>query len=736
MAATALRFRNRWITLTNGVPRMRARPVGIAKQLAAAAVLAYCLPAAAQVNGVGDHPYLGWSSFSEQTISSNFLTQANMMAQSDALAASGLQQHGFNYINIDSGWMGSFDGYGRPIPNPATFPDIAALAAHVHANGQKLGIYWIPGLQQPAVDANSPILGTPYHTQDIMVVPHVPGNAFSSGQFPPYHEKIDFTKPGAQAYVDSVVALFASWGVDFIKLDGVTPGSYDDSLTINNLAEVQAWSAAIAHSGRPIWFTVSWSLDADYLSTWQQFANARRIDEDVECESRCTTLTDWPRITERFYDEVAWEHAAGPTVGWNDLDTLDVGTTLNTGLNETEQHAALTFWAMANAPLYLGGDLTTLSDAGKRMLSNDEVLAIDRSGHPAIQVRGDDTPVWMMKLDDGTVYVALFNMDAIPVPVEVRWRDLGFTAAHRIHDVWNDYDLRPNGRGLEAVVPGHGTRLFRIHASGKAPAEPATSYEAATAVLGGSAGVYNCPPCSGGLKVGGLGLGLNNTVTFDSVTVPRAGVYQMTVDYMTDGLRAANYSINGGPWLTLNVGGGSGSFTLPVSSTVPVALHAGTNTIRYGNPTSYPPDLDRIVISGDGSATLPVATAYEAENAVLGGSAGTGYCKYCSGASKANGLGFSGTVTFTNITVPRDGMYQMEIDYLVGGQRSFFLSVNGAAATELPLNGNGWDAFTATVVPVQLHAGANTIEFSNPSNYAPDLDRIVIVPPRPDEERH
>jgi alpha-galactosidase len=732
MAAAGLRFRDRWVTLTNGVPRLRARPVGIALALAAA-VLAYSLPAAAQVNGLGAHPYLGWSSFSEQTLSGSFLTQANMVAQSDALAASGLQQHGFTYINVDSGWMGSFDAYGRPIPNPATFPDMAALAAHVHANGQKLGIYWIPGLQQPAVDANSPILGTPYHTQDIMVVPHVPGNAFSSGQFPPYHEKIDFTKPGAQAYVDSVVALFASWGVDLIKLDGVTPGSYDDSLTINNLLEVQAWSTAIAHSGRPIWLTVSWSLDEDFLGTWQQFGNGRRIDEDVECEGRCSTLTDWPRITERFYDVVGWEHTAGPTTGWNDLDTLDVGTSLNTGLNETEQHAAFTFWAMANAPIYLGGDLTTLSDAGKRMLSNDEVLAIDRSGHPAIQVRGDDTPIWMMKLDDGTVYVALYNMDAIPVPVNVRWRDLGFTRALQIHDVWNGNDLEPEGPALKAIVAGHGTRLFRIRASGKAPVEPGTSYEAATATLSGTAGVYSCPACSDGLKVGGLGLGLNNTVTFDSVTVPRAGVYNMTVDYMTGGLRASLYSINGGPWFTLNVGGGS--FLLPTSSTVPVALQAGTNTIRYGNPTSYPADLDRIVISGDGSAKLPVATAYEAENAVLAGSAGTTYCEYCSGASKANGLGFSGTVTFTNITVPRDGMYQMEIDYLVGGQRTFFLSVNGAAATELPLNGNGWDAFTPTVVPVQLHAGANTIEFSNPSNYAPDLDRIVIVPPCPDEER-
>ena len=555
--------------------------IGMANLLAVA-MLAYGVPAAAQVNGVGEHPYLGWSSFSEQTLSGSFLTQANMMAQSDALAASGLQQHGFEYINIDSGWMGSFDAYGRPIPNPATFPDIAALAAHVHANGQKLGIYWIPGVEQPAVDANLPILGTSYHIQDIMVVPYVPGNAFSSGQSLPYHRKIDFTKPGAQAYMDSVVALFASWGVDLIKLDGVTPGSYDDSLAIDNRADVQAWSLAIAHSGRPIWLTISWSLDEDYLGTWQQFGNGRRIDEDVECEGRCATLTDWPRITERFYDVVGWEHTAGPTTGWNDLDSLDVGSALDSGLNETERQAALTLWAMANAPLYLGGDLTTLDAVGKRLLSNDEVLAIDRSGHPAIQIRGDDTPVWMMKLDDGTVYLALFNMDAIPVPVKVRWQDLGFTRAQRIHDVWNGGGLSLDGRGLEAIVAGHGTRLFRITASGKAAAEPATSYEAETASLSGTAGVYGCPACSGGLKVGGLGLGLDNTVTFNSVTVPRAGVYQMTVDYMTQGLRAGMYSVNGGPWLTLNVGGGS--FFLPTSGTVPVALRAGTNTIRYGNP--------------------------------------------------------------------------------------------------------------------------------------------------------
>ena len=84
--------------------------------LLAGSLFASSLTLQAQVNDIGEKPYLGWSTFSEQTINSNFLTQANIQAQSDALAASGLQKHGFQYINIDSGWMSTFDANGRPIP--------------------------------------------------------------------------------------------------------------------------------------------------------------------------------------------------------------------------------------------------------------------------------------------------------------------------------------------------------------------------------------------------------------------------------------------------------------------------------------------------------------------------------------------------------------------------------------------------------------------------------------------
>src|ERR1700747_1683546 len=202
--------------------------------------------ASAQVNNTGQEPYLGWSSFSQQTIQGDFLPQANMIAQSDALKASGLHETAFVYIKLDSGWQGSFDQNGRPIPNNTTFPDIKAMVDHIHANGQKAGIYWIPGIEQPAVDGNYPILGTSYHPQAIVVITFAKGNAFAGPLPNPYHDKIDFTKPGAQEYINSVVDLFASWGIDFIKLDGVTPGSYSDDLSIDNRAAVKAWSQAIA----------------------------------------------------------------------------------------------------------------------------------------------------------------------------------------------------------------------------------------------------------------------------------------------------------------------------------------------------------------------------------------------------------------------------------------------------------------------------------------------------------
>lgn len=683
--------------------------------------------ASAQVNGVGERPYLGWSSFSEQTINSSFLTQANIVAQSDAMAAAGLGSHGFEYINIDSGWQGSFDANGRPIPNTTTFPDIKGLVDHIHRNGQKAGIYWIPGVEYPAVAANSPILGTPYHIQDILVVPYTAGNAFGSPGTSPYHYKIDFTKPGAQEYMNSVVALFASWGIDLIKLDAVTPGSDSYDLSIDNRADVAAWSKAIAASHRPIWLTISWALDQDYLSVWQ-YANARRIDQDVECEGGCGTLTDWPRIYERFRDLPGWEDAAGATVGWNDLDSLDIGDGAIDGLTNEEKRSALTLWALAHAPISLGGDLSKMDAFGKKLVSNDEVLAVSQRGKAARQVLDGDTEVWVSEVGDGSYYVGIFNMNAVATRIRIPWTLLGFSSALRVRDLWAHLELGPAADGYSTVLAGHASRLLKVNGIGRPRSARSTSYEAESAILGGSAAIASCAACSGGEKVGGLGLGVGNTVTFDQVYVARAGEYLMQVDSLTQGLRSYLYSVNGGSYQTLNRGGGS--FFVPASTTVPVYLQKGLNTVTFGSPVSYPPDLDRIVIRGDGDFPKPDSSAYEAEVATLSGSVAGGFSNYSSGLGKAGNIGggAGNSVTFSNVTVPADGRYQLEIDYQTSGLRSYFMSVNGGAEVELDLNGSTFNDPVPAVVTVGLHAGSNTISFGNASGYAPDLDRIVIAP--------
>ena len=446
----------------------------------------------------------------------------------------------------------------------------------------------------------------------------------------------------------------------------------------------------------------------------------------MECEGDCPNLTEWQRVLLRFYDLIGWENASRPKLGWNDLDSLEVGNGSIDGITDTEQQTAMTLWAMANAPLYLGGDLTKLTSYGKKLLFNDEVLAVDQSGHPAKQVNGGYTPVWVSDLGNGTYYVALFNLNAFPTRVTVDWKDLGFPGALLMRDLWNRVDLNPSFPSYSSVLPGHGARLFKVTAVGRVPSTPSQAYGAQTATLYGGSQLSPCSTCASGYKLTYLGIGAANYAVFN-VKVKTAGVYRLEVDSMTNGTRSFIINVNGGPDITLNLSGGSGN--LPFPTTIPVLLNAGMNTIQFGNPTSYPPDIDRIVVSGDGHEPYPDFTVYEAENATLSGSAGAGFCGNCSGLASVGYVGGpQSTVTFNNVNVPVAGTYLMEVDYMTQGPRSFFISINGNTATELDLNGYSFGTPTSTVIPVQLLAGPNQIEIGNPNNFAPNLDSITIAP--------
>lgn len=606
---------------------------------------------------------------------------------------------------------------------------MAGLISHIHSNGQKAGIYWKPGVDRQAVLSNSQILGTTYHIRDILAVPNSAGDAFAASD--PISSlsnfKINFSKEGAQEYINSIVALFASWGVDYIRLDGVGPGSA--TLSIDNEPDVMAWSKAIAQSGRAIWLTISWAIDQDFFNTWQQYTNARRISADLECEGNCSTLTSWALTSQRWSDLIGWQTYASPQVGWNDLGPLEVGNTVNDGLSAVEQQSAITLWAMANAPLYLGGDLTKLDATGIDLLSNDEVIAVDQSGRPANQIAGGMTPVWASDLGDGSFYVALFNLNAFPSPVTIKWSNLGFTDAPLVRDVWNRRDLGRYADNFSALVLGHGVRLLRVFSHGVADPEIAQGYEAEFGLTRGQTAFTICKPCSAGHEVVKLGLDKDNTVTLDNIYAEHAGTFRMEINSATSGPRDLFYQVNDGVPAAVKVGGGS--FNLPSSTIVPVKLFAGYNSIQFGNPTGIAPDLDRIAIIGEGGATPPPFAVYDAEIGKFSGKALNNPCEYCSGNTKIVGLGggSDNVVTFPNVTVALGGMYQMEIDYLTKVPRFLDVIINGAGPIRLNLTGYSEDSPSSLVIPVLLKGGKNTIQFGNSDDEAPALDKIAIALP-------
>jgi len=404
-------------------------------------------------------PYRGWSSYSMQVYAGHgntWINAAQLKAQSDAMHEK-LQPFGYDYINIDAGWNGGIDGYGRPTPSAENYPDgFGSVISHIHNNGQKVGIYSIPGIGQSVIDANLPVYGAPEcKTGDLPVRPLVKADYWGIGY------KIDFSKPCAQKYIDSIADLYASWGIDFLKFDSVTPGSGVSDLSLDARDDVKAWSQALAR--HKIWLELSWAVDINYADTWKQYANGWRIDWDVECYCEGVALTAWPNINRLFPKLADWWRHAGPG-GWNDLDSLDVGNGQMDGLTKDERRTAATLWAVSAAPMYVGNDMTRLDQYGLDLLTNREVLAVQAAGRPAQPLSTKtNRQTWFALNADNSYTVALFNLGQTDANMTVNWADLGLNGAAKVRDLWAKKDLGTFASSFTANdVPIHGVRLFKV----------------------------------------------------------------------------------------------------------------------------------------------------------------------------------------------------------------------------------------------------------------------------------
>ena len=637
--------------------------------------------------GQATKPYLGWSSWSLESTNypgvnpsggGSWLTEQHVLEQ-EKVVASVLKPHGYQYVNIDAGWSLGFDANARPAVNTTRFPDgIAYVADKVHADGLKLGIYLAVGLDKNAYgDGTAPILDAPGCTTADLVYPD---KRTTNGWDSAY--KMDFGNPCSQAYINSIADLFAGWHVDLLKLDGVGPGSFRGGDQYDNTSDVKAWSKAIAQTGRPVQFLISWALSPLQSDVWTNYTNGWRIDTDVECY--CNTISTWNNsVKQRWNDVIPFIDKAGPG-HWNNLDSVDVGVGAMDGLTDAERQSEMTLWAIEAAPLYAGDDLTKLDDYGTSLLTNDEVIAVDQAGrpaHPVSQLSQQQT--WFAANPDGSVTVAQFNLADQGAQVTTLLTDVGLSGSADVRDLWSHQSLGRVSGALTETLPAHGSRLFRLtprtrtstvptdlHATDATPASVTLAWSAPHGVAAGAA--YD-------IRLG------NRTVT------------------TTNGTSAT------------------------VTGLKPATAYAFSIVARSGKTRSDASTPLTLTTPGAGGRVTFEAEAPENR---LTGNASIGYCAQCSGQHKVGNIGAGSTLVYTSVTVPKAGTYLMTISYVDGdSSRQAVATVNGQTRVFLNLTGtnnNDWDTPQTKTFPVTLQAGTNTIQIGNPSDYVSDIDAVTV----------
>ena len=421
--------------------------------------------------GLNPKPLMGWSSWSLQSLTGisgygiGWLNITNIKRTSDLLKQK-LGAYGYNLVSMDSGWWQTaewrggaiagdlYDNYGRPRPEPTKFPNgVTEAINYIHANGQKAGFYYVVGLPKVVYNANYPILGTTCRARDIAVQPLRNTNGWQD------HWAINFSNPCAQAYINSIANLFASWQIDYLKLDGVTN---------DNIADVQAWHTAIAQSGRSYPMGLSWWLDVKNAAVWKANASQARIDNDVECYCGAT-LTSWAKAADRWQHAPQWANYVDST--WkNDLDSMNVGngtTAPMDGLTQDERRSVMTLWAISAAPMYIGDDLAKLDSFGLALLTNTEVIAQNQAAKPARPVsQASSQQVWWVQNADNTRTVALFNLGSSAATVTASFSNFGLSGSQLVRDMWSQTDLGAFSGSWSASVPAHGVRLIKLSQAG------------------------------------------------------------------------------------------------------------------------------------------------------------------------------------------------------------------------------------------------------------------------------
>lgn len=362
------------------------------------------------------------------------------------------------------------DDYGRVLPALNRFPSASngegfkPLADYIHGKGLKFGFHIMRGIPRAAVRRNLPILGADAHAQDVALTNNTWG--WSKETF-----GVDVSKPAGQAYYDSIVALYAQWGVDFIKADDMSWGKNPAGESYH-APEISALDRAIQKAGRPIVLSLSpGETNPVHAEEVEQSAHMWRISNDF--------WDTWKQLKEQFSLCRPWVAYIGSD-HWPDLETLPLGPIRVQGYSRqsgwpkplphqtrftpAEQRTLMTLWLIFRAPLMTGTDLLSIDPVTLALLTSDEVLAVDQSSthNRELYARGH-TIAWAADIP-GTHerYLAVFNLgDGAPAVVDVAWGDLGLKGNCAVRDLWEKKNLGMVEDHFAPKVEAHGAGLYR-----------------------------------------------------------------------------------------------------------------------------------------------------------------------------------------------------------------------------------------------------------------------------------
>ncbi|MDD4589504.1 MAG: glycoside hydrolase family 27 protein [Parabacteroides sp.] len=410
-------------------------------------------------------PPMGWNSWD---CYGPTVTENEVKANADYMAEY-LKPYGWEYIVVDIRWyvqndkaggynekdpVFSIDDYGRYIPAVNRFPSSAggrgfkSLADYIHARGLKFGIHLMRGIPKVAVQKKMPVKGTDITADQIY------GTELLCAWLGDNYT-VRAAARGAQEYYNSLFELYASWGVDFVKIDDLSRPYHQD--------EIELIRNAIDHCGRPIVLSTSPGETpvekADHVRT---HANMWRMVDDV--------WDTWPHFRHLIKVCQDWYSYISPT--WPDCDMIPLGRIAIRGergldrmtrLTKDEQYSLMTLFTIFRSPLMFGGDLPSNDAFTLSLLTNKAVLEMHGNGQNVRQIFQKDGRVAVTSKNAKTdaVYLALFNIsdDDSPLDISVDLNDLGLNDRKvMVTDLWE-------GRSL-GKVKGTFHRLLNKHACG------------------------------------------------------------------------------------------------------------------------------------------------------------------------------------------------------------------------------------------------------------------------------